>query len=363
MYPLLRIAVILTAVAALGPPPTCAADEVPPEEELWAKITTLAADPPTTQPYNAWLDAARRQREALLQELRLYQTLYPGGDHQLAAAQLELSALHELGALAGGDFEPLCQRVARYLREHPPDDAIAAEAAYWQIHCRRLTTRSSTTQPTAALEIDADLAAAYRAYLTNYPTSRHVPHMAEELFAHAREADDADAMRTLVEHLEQHFPQHAITAALRGQWRRLRSVGSLFWLAANQPDGGRLDTRTLIGSVVLIVVWSSEDADARRRVQEVERLRESHGEDVQVVGVNLDERRERMTAACAELAIGWQQYNDGLGRANSFAREWGVHAVPHVFVVDRRGLLVGSTGGEDWRQMAQQALQRRASGG
>ncbi len=56
--------------------------------------------------------------------------------------------------------------------------------------------------------------------------------------------------------------------------------------------------------------------------------------------------------ACRELGLTWRQYNDGMGWANRFVRQWGVRAVPCVFVVDRRGRLAGSSGAAGWRKLA-----------
>ena len=126
-----------------------------------------------------------------------------------------------------------------------------------------------------------------------------------------------------------------------------------------RPDGGRVDTREAIGRPVLIVVWESTDADARRCVSRVEQFRRKH-ERLKVVGVNLDMSREAMTAACTELGVTWPQFNDGLGPANRFAREWGVRRLPCVFVVDADGRLAGFAHDDGWEQLALIALAERS---
>jgi hypothetical protein len=102
-----------------------------------------------------------------------------------------------------------------------------------------------------------------------------------------------------------------------------------------------------VGQPILIVVWSSDDERARQCVQRVEEFRRSHPR-VRVAGVNLDQTLDETRAACAALDIDWPQFNDGLGRANRFAHQWGAGDVPRVFVIDRRGRLVGSRADETW---------------
>ena len=102
---------------------------------------------------------------------------------------------------------------------------------------------------------------------------------------------------------------------------------------------------------MLIVVWAGFSKPARTCVGEIEAFRRRQPE-LRVVGVNLDESQQYMSAACRELGLAWPQFNDGLGWANRFALKWAVRAVPWVFVVDRRGRLVGSAGAAGWRELA-----------
>ena len=333
------------------------AQPISPEDQLWKEIRALQDETLTSLQQGDWFEAAIRHRQVLLEQLRLYLTLYPGGVHHLKAVKLELNVLHELGGLQGGALEPLCRRVEQYLAEFQADDPVVWEAAYWAILCRRLDRRSPTTRPISAsvLTPDLELLEAYRQYLVNYPSSQHVPHMAVRLFEQARQNGDGAEMRRLVEIVEKHFPDHAVSASLAAQWKRRQAVGKPFYLLGRQLAGEELDTRTFVGQPVLIVVWCASDPQAYTRVQEVERFRQTHP-DVHVVGVNLDESRKQMKAACAKLGLTWPQINDGLGWANHFVREWGVRGVPHIFVIDRHGRLIGSRTDDTWIDLATAAL-------
>ena len=361
----LAMIVVLLAVGASSPgadpPPSTqpATASAParsdsPEEKLWQEIVALKTEPPATQPQSAWFEALIRQRQAVAEKARLYLTLYPGGRHHVEAVRVELATLYELGALRGGAYDPLCTRIQEHLHQARPDNPAVWEAAYWDILCcRRLHRGPAVTQPTSAPVRGADdaLLAAYWEYVGRYPRSPYVPRMAALLFEHALHTGDEPRMRLLADMLTEGFPDHAITASLEAQWRREQAVGQPFSLAFEQPDGPRVDTREFIGRPVLIVVWTSTDAQAVRCVRSVERFRREHPQ-VRVVGVNLDMSRAEMTAACEKLGIDWPQFNDGLGPANHFARKWGVRRVPRVFVVDREGRLVGSSEDESWERLA-----------
>jgi len=325
------------------------------DEALWQQILTLREQLVAREPGGDPFTAALPQRRTLLERVRLYLTLYPGGPHRDEAVRFELTMLFEIATLSGGEFERLAARVREYLH-NPPSERVLHEAAYWAIFCERLE-RPTTTQPTSVpvSDPDASLLAAYRQYVERYPTSRYTPRLATILFEQARRVGDRQTMRRLVKRLSEAFADHAVTVLLAAQLRREEAVGRAFWLRFRGVDGDWVDTREHAGRVVLIVVWAGFEAGARECAASVEAFRRAHPQ-IRVVGVNLDATGDQMSAACRALGIDWPQFNDGLGWANEFARTWGVRRIPCVFILDQAGRLVGFADDRSWEQLAAHAL-------
>jgi hypothetical protein len=358
-------AVVLVLAGGLGMPSTSLAQ--PPtsrpaagsfaEEAVWAEVVALRRDPVTTQPYATWFDQTLRKRQTLVEKTRLYLTLYPGGAHQAEAVRTELTALYELAVIGGGSFGRLRARVQELLHEESPDNSAVWEAAYWDILCQRFERAQASSQPAAAVSVlrpDQELLAAYGHYVTRYPHSPYVPRMAAALFDDALAAGDTARMEDVVTLLEREFPDHLVTSSVAAEWKRERAVGRQFWLSFDQPEGGRLDTREWVGRPVLIVVWAST-AESEALLIRVEALRQEHPE-LSVVGVNVDVDVGAMRATCDRLGLAWPEFNDGLGPANRFAREWGVRQTPRVFAVDGQGRLSGSAGEDGWEPLAQRVI-------
>jgi hypothetical protein len=344
------------AVAEAGQVADAAASQpISRDEALWQQVVALHEQLVARQAGADPSAVALPRRRMLLERVRLYLTLYPGGPHRDEAVRLELSMLFEIAALSGGEFEPLAARVREYLH-NPPSEQVLHEAAYWAIFCERLK-RPTATQPTSVpvTEPDPSLLAAYRQYVECYPASRYTPRLVTVLFEQAHRVGDRQTMRRLVKGLSAAFPDHAVTALLAAQLRREEAVGSAFWLRFPGVDGDWVDTREHAGRVVLIVVWAGFDAAARDCAASVEAFRRANPQ-VRVVGVNLDASRDLMSAACDALGIDWPQFNDGLGWANEFARAWGVRQIPGVFIVDGAGRLVGFGNKRTWEQLAASAL-------
>jgi thiol-disulfide isomerase/thioredoxin len=353
---LLALALVLPA-AAQSRPSGPASQPRSRDEALWQEILSLSRAVADTRPHAADVEAALRPRRRLLESTRVYSTSYPGGPRRDQVVRLELKTLFEIGALAGGDFEPLRAQVQGYLAR-PPSEAALHEAAYWKIRCDRLAGAAAASQPASApiTSDDASLLAAYRDHIARYPRSRYVPQMATELFDAAARAGQLEEQRRLVGLLAEEFEEHAVTRLLTAQLDRQQAVGTPFSLAFQTAAGEAVDTADWRGRPVLIVVWAGFCERCRGLLPEVEALRAAHPR-LAVVGVNLDESVRQMDAACRELGVDWPQFNDALGWANRFARRWGVRRIPLVFAVDSAGRLVGFGGAGTWRDLAEAVLE------
>ncbi|MFH1746954.1 MAG: TlpA disulfide reductase family protein [Planctomycetota bacterium] len=320
----------------------------------------MRAAPVTTQPGTEWFSARIKQYEGLLEQVRLYQTLYPGGQYQVPVVSIELETLYELGTLRGGAFTTFCRRIDAHLQGRKADDPVLWEAAYWKIICRRLQSPATTQATSAPVQrLDDGLAVAQREYIESYPRSPHVPFLAAALFEHALRTDNMEMLRWLVATLKSSFPKHQITAELANRLNREQAIGQKINLSIKLADGQSLETREFIGRPVMIVLWESTSVATHECLRQVVKLCLEHPE-IQPVGINLDDSVDRMKSCCAELGVDWPQSYDGLGRAGEFARQWSVKQVPLVFVIDRRGVLVGVAGREEWAALVLEVLERRS---
>ena len=293
----------------------------------------------------------------VLERVRLYLSLYPGGARRDEAIRLELETLYELGALHGGDVSELCQVAARY-RKTPPSRVAEAEAAYWLILCgqARLTEAQPTGQSSARplRKLDAESIVAMREYLNRYPKSRYVPRLGTLLFDWAARRGDREGMLKVAKHLGTHFPGHIATTSLLSRWNREETIGQPFPLDLRTLDGRHIVAADLVGRPTLIVVWAGFDTAARACAESIERYRREHPA-FRVIGISLDETPDATRKACAALGIGWPQVSDGTGWGGEFVRMWGGRQIPFVFVLDRGGRLLGWATETRWRELADAA--------
>lgn len=323
------------------------------EELLWREVRGVDRALTGIEPDRTSSRVALNVRRQILQKIRAYLRLYPGGAYRDEAVRLELKILFEIGALTKGQFDPLKTQIEQYLRTRPSNAAVE-EAAFWKIHCEWIERVNAAGQPTSQpiASVSPELCAAARAYIETYPRSRHVPRLAAELFLAAEEHGDVLEQRRLVELLVRKCPQHLVTKTLAARLRLDESLGEPFSIAFRNVSGEEIDTAAWTGVPVLIVVWGGFSEACRTTVREIESFRVTRPE-LRVAGVNLDDGAERMAAACRELGLAWPQYHDGLGWSTEPVRNWGVRRIPLIFAVDRAGRLAAVCDEEDWYTIAE----------
>ena len=352
---MLALVLALPTGAQMSSQPTTVANTSQ-DEVLWAEICALAQQPAGEGDYATQLGALADRRRDAVERARRYLASYPGGARCEDVLAIELTALFELGVLDGAAFAELQERVA-FLREHPPCTHGESEIAYWGMICHQLRRTGGTKSPAQNMVggYDAEALAEFRKFVGQYPQSRYVPRLAENLFAAAERAGDVDEQRRLVAVLKEAFAEHPVTQRLAGRLRQRDAVGEPFTLPCAGVGDATINTADFGGRVVLVVLWSAADERSRKVVEAVRDLA-AERDDVVPIGVNVDPTEARMRRACQELRIDWPQCHDGLGWAGGVVRDWGIDAAPAVLVVNRGGKLAGVGDAESWRGLVEQTL-------
>lgn len=379
--------------------PSAATGQAPSDDALWRQIESVRKKCDDGRSAADYFAAAEANRRELLRLVESYLMLFPGGNRRASAIRIELLTLFEIGVIDHGDWRALRERIARYA----DDPTATAEAGYWALvigdghepipstptsapaanaltaaitHERAVppegaqqnSSETTTTRPSAEYG-EPSRAPAIRRYAARFREGRHTPELLRELFDAAQRAGDLAAMREIVGALrgkdsvpnaaspgrdaESTSPATPGTAAgetvLAARLARLEAVGRPFAFEFRIAEGEVIDSEKWRGSPVVIVVWDSRTPSALKRLREVDGARKIHME-TRTLGVNLDADVDEMRAVLRELEIAWPQFNDGRGRANAFARQWGIERTPLVFVIDAEGILVCAREDDSWQE-------------
>ncbi|MBB4079841.1 peroxiredoxin [Lewinella aquimaris] len=150
-------------------------------------------------------------------------------------------------------------------------------------------------------------------------------------------------------------------AALRQQTAPLRSsaIGApapLF--TASTPDGGEISLESLRGKVVLLDFWASWCGPCRRENPNVVRMYNKYkDEGFEILGVSLDDRKDRWENAIAADKLTWLHVSDLRGWKSEYGQLYGVTSIPQTVLLDRDGnILARNLRGRDLERKLAEVL-------
>jgi thiol-disulfide isomerase/thioredoxin len=113
-------------------------------------------------------------------------------------------------------------------------------------------------------------------------------------------------------------------------------------------DGTAINLADMRGKVVLIDFWATWCPPCREEVPDVvAAYQKYHDKGFEIVGISLDQDKDKLLAYTKEKGMLWPQYFDGLGWDNNVSKSFGINSIPAMWLVDKKGMLVTTDGRED----------------
>ena len=128
----------------------------------------------------------------------------------------------------------------------------------------------------------------------------------------------------------------------------------------NEKDlaGKPLSVAQCKGKVVLIDFWATWCGPCVRELPNVlETYKKHHGQGFEIIGISLDQDREKLESFIKSKDMSWPQFFDGKGWENKLAAQYGITSIPATFLLDREGKIIArDLRGENLEQAVAKAL-------
>jgi thiol-disulfide isomerase/thioredoxin len=325
----------LLALAACG----YAADVSHPEtaDELWDHIGQLEEAAPVSDRAQQ-LERLENLRGALLEFETRFTTDPRRWDAKLTRVQVEsdraqrdnrqpdmaalLALVKEIGAAP--DALPTAKADARYLQA--------------EVHIEALDSAGASADRAARAAAETDIAELRK----NYPDDPRTAMMQFEL-AQILKLRDPGAAESILRELEA-SPDIHVAARAQQQMESLQSVRKL----AKEPldlkfravDGKEVNLAKLRGNVVLVDFWATWCGPCRAEIPHVvAAYNQLHKDGFEVVGVSLDQDKERMLSFIKNAGMTWPEYFDGKTWGNEISARFGIKEIPTAWLVDKKGFV------------------------
>lgn len=158
----------------------------------------------------------------------------------------------------------------------------------------------------------------------------------------------AETARPLLEEIAKGDAPEQLKAAAADLVKKMEMLGKPVTLQFTAVDGRAVDTSKLKGKVVLLDFWATWCPPCVGEVPNVKKAYDQfHSKGFEVVGISLDEDKDKLTQFVSSHAMAWPQYFDGLHWQNKYARQFGISAIPAMWLIDKKGALRNTDARED----------------
>jgi peroxiredoxin len=319
-----------TVMADAAPPPDPMARSLKASSAAaaWAELQSSTRPPPSPK---GWADTPPTEKEktkyylpyigALVDRFKDFYTRFPG----------DSNAPRDAGRCLVMDF---------YTRF--PGDSNAADAKLNEYKYLTLMAKWGDTSQQSRLDT-------VKKALLKDPDISSDQHF--EILLDIAQNSPPEQARPLLQEIANGNASDKVKAQAEEATAQLKSVGLVgqpINVAFTAVDGRSVDLSKLKGKVVLLDFWATWCPPCRGEVPNVKKTYDRfHDQGFEIVGVSLDQDKDKLTQFVAENKMAWPQYFDGLGWQNKYAQQFGINSIPAMWLIDKQGKLRDVNGRED----------------
>jgi peroxiredoxin len=109
------------------------------------------------------------------------------------------------------------------------------------------------------------------------------------------------------------------------------------------PDGKNISLSSYVGknNAVLVDFWASWCGPCRREMPNVvDAYNKFHDKGFEIVGISLDDEKDKWVEAIGKLNIKWPQMSDLKGWESTLSKPYNVRSIPFTILIDKNGTIV-----------------------
>jgi thiol-disulfide isomerase/thioredoxin len=232
------------------------------------------------------------------------------------------------------------QQIEQQLRTQTPQSDLIS----YVIYLRLMSDFSLRLQQASAddrNQVQQQWLESLQQYTVDYPQSEMAPEALLQLAMAHELTGQTEPAQQWYQKLIADYPQSPAAVKSQGALRRLGLEGNPLQLSGSLVSGGTLDVAQLRGKVVLVIFWATWSQPHIEDLPQLQELyRAQHGNGFEIVGVNLDTAGAPIQQFLQQNRISWPQIREEGALDSPQAQQYGIIALPTMFLVDKTGKVV-----------------------
>jgi thiol-disulfide isomerase/thioredoxin len=135
--------------------------------------------------------------------------------------------------------------------------------------------------------------------------------------------------------------ERAYMAPAESSLKQLAFLSKPVLMQFTDIDGNQVNLANMKGKIVLIDFWATWCGPCLREIPQVLQVYDKyHQKGLEIIGISFDENLDLLKQMIQNKKMPWSQYFDGNQWGNKYGLEYGVIAIPTMWLVDKNGILV-----------------------
>ncbi len=300
-------------------------------QQTTARKGLIVSDQLLSEKERQWNQDVAKESVATADRARRFLSQYPHSNFRAAAENIEREEL--LTAAQAGD-QTAQKRLADLLVDALRQPGLGEDARF-ALRCLQMQNTAASEPADDKKARSVALERGVRALVAEFPT-RAEPYSIWLRIAMAQ-TQDSVAERILS---GAQAPDEAKRQA-RGVLARKHILNHQPHISFKALDDREVDLDHLKGKVVLLDFWATWCGPC---VAELPKLKAAydkfHDQGFEVIGVSFDQNKAALIRFVKERELPWPQFFDGKGWQNRYGTEYGISAIPVMWLINRKGNVV-----------------------
>jgi thiol-disulfide isomerase/thioredoxin len=292
------------------------------------------SQPPTEEQEKQFYQHSAEVATAAAKKAKAFYTQYPDSPNEVTARRLECSMLQS--AFSQGDrsqdaFDTWKTALNGLLQDTNASDDDRFDARMDLAQSIQLDPKLDGKSRETGYE------QALRQLIKEFP-QRDEP--LEQLVNLAAESENDDEARSIATEVLAAPVSDSVKAKANAILDRLQNVGKPLDIKFTALDGRQVDLTQVKGKVILVDFWATWCGPCVGEIPEVKEAYDKfHPKGFEVVGISFDSDKSRLQDFIKTHDMPWPQYFDGKDWQNKFGVQYGINAIPTMWLVDKNGNL------------------------